>query len=567
MSLSTEHMADSHTKRQTTILWTGLGHWNFYFLIKLLLFWSGLIQFNVFYNLLFAAALLFPLGSGGLNHIRHIVAIPFAIALFYYDTWFPPITRLFASPEILNFNFWYMLELIERFVNWNVVGAGFIAWVVYLYLYQWVRVTTLTIVLLAGMGLNAYVTVPHWLKEPSFLNVVQAQRATNRPQTTAIAQAETPSASAALPNSAPRVQGKPTDELLNQELNNFYKIEATRKVSWPASSDGAPFDVLVLSICSLAWSDLQEVGISSHPFFKNLNVIFDNFNTSTSYSGPAVLRLLRANCGQTPHPDLYRSADAACYLFQSLNALGFKTEAALNHDGKFQGFLDEIRTNGNLPEPYIPTKMRPSLTSFDGSPIWNDFSTLDNWWKKRVTDPSERVALLYNSLTLHDGNRDATAAGGGRSAPFKTRAVKLLDDMNSFLDELEKSGRRVMVIFVPEHGAALKADRMQIAGMREIPTYDITHVPVGVRLIGTKDTAHVMPVHVTGQTSYLALSDMMARVLSGHIFEQASIDWRALITGLPETAPINENDGTIVMNNQNTPFIRLGGRTWIEYPK
>jgi hypothetical protein len=138
--------------------WRGLGHWNFYFLIKLLLFWGGYLQFNVFYNVLFAAALLLPLGHGWLNKTRHIVAIPFAIALLYHDSWYPPISRLMAQPEVLNFSFWYLVELIERFINWHMIGAGFIALVAYLYVYQWLRLTTVTVIALVCLTLNYYVT-------------------------------------------------------------------------------------------------------------------------------------------------------------------------------------------------------------------------------------------------------------------------------------------------------------------------------------------------------------------------------------------------------------------------
>ena len=558
---------DPPPKLKSSDYWAGLGNWNFYFLIKLLLFWGGYIKFDVFYNLLFAAVLVFPLGSGWLNKSRHIIAIPFAVALFYYDTWFPPFARLIAQPEVLNFSFWYWLELIQRFINWKMVGAGFIILVIYLYLYQWLRFTTLTIALLAGIGLNTYVTVPMWLKEPALLAVVQAQRTVSPVGAQATRKNAAVSQNVIAANGNPVVEGKPSDALLNQTLDNFYKKELTKKVAMPDKAAGAPFDILVLSICSLAWSDLDEVNMTMHPLFKNVDVIFDNFNTATSYSGPAILRLLRANCGQTPHAELYRPGDASCYLFQSLNKLGFKTESALNHDGKFQGFLDEIRTNGNLPVPYIPKDTRPTLTSFDGSPVWSDYSTLSNWWQQRLNDKSERVALLYNSITLHDGNREATEAGGGSTAPFKTRASKFLDDMNRFLDGLEKSGRRVMVVFVPEHGAALKADRMQIAGMREVPTFDITHVPVGVRLIGTKAIAKTDPFHVKSQASFQALSELMSRVLADDVFEQTSINWSVLAGGLLQTEPINENEGTIVMRNQDAPYIRIGGQTWIEYPK
>src|SRR5690606_5904644 len=117
----------------------------------------------------------------------------------------------------------------------------------------------------------------------------------------------------------------------------------------------------------------------------------------------------------------------------------------------------------------------------------------------REASGTERTALLYNTITLHDGNREATADGGGRSSPFLTRAQRLLDELNAFIGQLEKSGRPVVLILVPEHGAALKGDRMQIAGMREIPTPDITHVPVGVRVIGAKGRVAQEPWRVEGQ--------------------------------------------------------------------
>jgi|SRR5699024_4647808 len=123
-----------------TIAWRGLGLWNFYFVVKLLLYWAGYIDFDVYYNLLFVAALLIPLPPLWLHRLRSIVAIPFGVALFYYDTWLPPFSRLLAQPEVLQFSNDYLLELLGRFINWDLVGAGFIALVVYLLLSQWLRI-------------------------------------------------------------------------------------------------------------------------------------------------------------------------------------------------------------------------------------------------------------------------------------------------------------------------------------------------------------------------------------------------------------------------------------------
>src|SRR5699024_3874332 len=83
----------------------------------------------------------------------HIIAIPFGIALLYHDTWLPPFSRLLAQPEVLQFSNDYLLELLGRLINWELVGAGFIALVVYLLLSQWLRMTFFTMLAITVLSL------------------------------------------------------------------------------------------------------------------------------------------------------------------------------------------------------------------------------------------------------------------------------------------------------------------------------------------------------------------------------------------------------------------------------
>jgi cellulose synthase operon protein YhjU len=541
--------------------WRGLGWWNLYFGAKLLLYWAGSLNFHGLYNLLFAAALLLPLPPLWLHRLRHVVAFPVGVALLYYDTWFPPFSRLMAQPEVLAFSPGYLLELLNRFINWDMVAAGFIVLVAYLFLSQWLRLTVFNVTALVVVTLSGVITLPAlpWWPTQSPAST-QAQ----------LAQAQTPAApgaaNATVKVVAPPV-GKPSNEQLNVALQSFYESEKPRRTQFPVSTTAPPFDVLLINICSLSWDDLRQSGLDAHPLLKNMDVIFDDFNAATAYSGPAVLRLMRASCGQVSHSELYQPAPDQCYLMENLRQLGFETKTALNHNGQFQGFLDEITAGGRFPAPYIPTETRPTMAGFDGSPIWDDLDTLGRWWKARQASGAERTALLYNTITLHDGNREATADGGGRSSPFLTRAQRLFDELDTFIGELEKSGRQAIVVFVPEHGAALKGDKMQIAGMREIPTPDITHTPVAVRVIGAKDRGAHEPTRVAGPSSYLALSDLLARMVATDIFTAEHIDWKALTADLPETQPISENEGTVLMPYNGVPYVRLGNRNWIEYPR
>lgn len=534
-------------------MWRGLGGWNFYFIAKLALYWAGYLNFNVFYNGLFMAVLLVPLPPLWLHRLRHIVAIPFGVALLYYDSWFPPFRRLLEQPEVLQFSNAYLFELLGRFINWELVGAGFILWVAYLFLSQWLRLSVFTVVALFSVGVaqSSLPGLPRLQWDPvTVANTDEAPKLNSEF------------------GSTPQITNTLSlDERLNNELALFYQAEQERRIDFSSlDADSADFDLLFLNICSLSWADLEATGLSQHPLFQKMDVLFENFNSVTSYSGPAVSRLMQANCGQLPHDALYEPVGAECSLFSSLHSLGFETSAALNHNGQFQGFIEDIISEPVLSSPLVPTELKPTLRGFDESPIWSDYETLHLWLENQQrSNKTESAALLYNSITLHDGNREATREGGSRFSPYEVRAQQLLDDLDRFMDELERSGRRAVVVFVPEHGAALEGDRMQISGMREIPTAAITRVPVGVRVFGTKANPPTHPIQISEPTSFLALSELVSRFIKDSIFDQESLNWERLTANLAQTPAVSENEGIVFMQYEGTPYVRLNGKNWVRY--
>lgn len=537
--------------------WRGLGAWNLYFIAKLLLYWVGALNFHALHNLVFAALLLLPLPWAWLRGVRTGLAIPAGIALLYYDTWFPPFSRLLAQPEVLQFSGDYLLELLGRFINWEMVGAGVILLVAYLYLSQYLRFTFISVVGLSVALIWPYLSWPVMGGYSQQAVIGPAGRGAG----------DVAVAGQAAPAPAAQRGGKPSGIELNAALDEFYRTEKSRQVAFPASlPESAPFDVLFINICSLSWMDLRESQLEQHPFWKRMDVIFDRFNSATSYSGPAVIRLLRASCGQSSQHDLYEPVNEACYLFQNLQKLGFESQLALNHDGSFQGFLGVVQTQGNIANTYIPSTLKPRLQGFDGSPIWGDLDALGQWWRQRLQTGGERQVTLYNTITLHDGNRELLADGGSRSAAFAPRAQRILDDLERFMDELDRSGRKVLVVVIPEHGAALEGDRMQIAGMREIPSPSITQVPVGVRLVGAQ-APHGEPVHVSTPSSYLAVAELVSRLLRSQPFESTQIDWASLLNGLPETRLVSENQAAVLMYHDDLPYVRVGASDWIPYPQ
>lgn len=531
----------------STWTWPGLGLWNLYFIIKLVLFWAGYLNLQLLPNLVLAAVLLVPLPHRYLVWLRTLIAVPVGVALFYQDTWLPPFSRLLDQPGVLNFSGEYLLELAGRFIDWNLCGQLLVLAVAYFFVRQWLRLTTLT---LAGFA---------WLGSASLLAMQAPALQSGQPTV------------AQTPGTAAVSTAEPDSPTLDAYLQKFYTTEAARQVKFePSASAAQPFDLLLINICSMAWDDLESVGLRDNPLFQQMDMIFDNFNSATSYSGPAAIRLLRASCGQQPHSKLYGMAAEQCLLMDDLRKLGFNSQVMLNHTGQFEGFIDEVRSQGSLPAPQVSTaNLQRALVGFDGSPIWRDREVLDKWWLNRVGQDNARVALFYNTTTLHDGNRALTSDGGTKSADYKPRAQALIDDLSAFLKQLEKSGRRVAVVIVPEHGAALHGDRMQIDGMREIPSPSITHVPVGIKLIGMSKPPANGPIHVSEPSSYLALSQIIARLYAaGPLGDGLEPDWQTLLANLPQTPMVSENAGTVVLDYAGKPYVRIKEKgAWLPYPQ
>lgn len=523
----------------TVRAWPGLGHWNLYFMVKLALQWGGYLNVQVLPNLLFAAFLLLPLNSRFSVIGRRLIAVPAALALFYQDTWLPPLSSWMAWPSVADFFSGHLFVLAERLIDWNLFGWLLLLVVAYLFVQPWLRMTTLSLAGLAWLGcVNLLVLYPG---HESNATKVSA------PGDTVMG------ASAAVDN----------------YLQQFYRAEADRRVAFkPSTSAAQPFDLVLINIDSMAWDDLDFSGLRDHPLLRQMDVLFDHFNSAASERVPATLRLLRAGCGQTPLSQLYSPANEPCLLFDALGRQGFVGETLLNHTGQFEGFLNAVQTLGALPEPEMNVShLSPVLAGPDGSPVLRDGEVLDLWWQHRQAQPNQRVALFYNTLTLHEGNRLVTADGAGHRADYKARAQTLLDDLNGFIEQLELSARPVVVVMVPDRGAALRGDRMQFPGMREIPGPSITRVPVGIKLIGMGRNPRSTPLHISEPSSYLAVAQIIERLYASPSRAEGQLpDLQTLLKGLAQTSWVSESENSVVLDYAATPYVRIRENdAWLPY--
>ena len=524
---------------------TGLGVWNVYFIIAFALAAFGYIELNLLGNALLMAWLLLPVGPKWLRILRGTLGVAAAAVLLYSESWLPGVDSILANKGgIAGFSLLYMAEFALDFINVKMVGWGLLVFLGYFLVRRYVRVTFFTIVYFLGA-----VTMP-WVQS------ILPERA---PVVTADAGGQTNEAA------APAKTGKADAKAVGEWYDAFLAYEHDRRARFPngLSEKDTPFDILLLSICSVSNDDLAVSQLDQHPLFKELNIRFDSFNAATAYSGPALLRLLNGACGQPSHSELYGERRPECEIMTRLGTLGYSQRLLMDHSGEYDNFLQSMRDKAGVTATLDNAKYPTRYMGFDDEEIADSLAVLRHWQRTQVKSKAGRTATLINFIALHDGNR---LPGRGRAEPFKPRAQEMFDNIRTFLRELERSGRKTMVVIVPEHGAAVRGDKIQVPRLRDIPTMRISRVPVMVKFVGLKGMPNE-PIHVTGNTSYLALTSLIGKTLETDYFSKdgGTVPLEQLVHDLPQTNPVSENGTVQTLEYQGREYFRQNGGEWKPY--
>lgn len=524
---------------------TGLGVWNVYFIIAFALAAFGYIELNLLGNALLMAWLLLPVGPKWLRILRGTLGVAAAAVLLYSESWLPGVDSILANKGgIAGFSLLYMAEFALDFINVKMVGWGLLVFLGYFLVRRYVRVTFFTIVYFLGA-----VTMP-WVQS------ILPERA---PVVTADASGQTNEAA------APAKTGKADAKAVGEWYDAFLAYEHDRRARFPngLSEKDTPFDILLLSICSVSNDDLAVSQLDQHPLFKEFNIRFDSFNAATAYSGPALLRLLNGVCGQPSHSELYGERRPECEIMTRLGTLGYSQRLLMDHSGEYDNFLQSMRDKAGVTATLDNAKYPTRYMGFDDEEIADSLAVLRHWQRTQVKSKAGRTATLINFIALHDGNR---LPGRGRAEPFKPRAQEMFDNIRTFLRELERSGRKTMVVIVPEHGAAVRGDKIQVPRLRDIPTMRISRVPVMVKFVGLKGMPNE-PIHVTGNTSYLALTSLIGKTLETDYFSKdgGTVPLEQLVHDLPQTNPVSENGTVQTLEYQGREYFRQNGGEWKPY--
>lgn len=540
--------------------------WNVYYILVLLLTLSNLIEFRPLPNIILLAALCLPLKWRYLHYLRQVICIAAGLALLYSQSYLPSLDAFSANAAgVTDFSLSFVLDFILSMINWSYVAVVAAVILAFLVLQDYLRFTTLSICGIAYLCAAPYISLLQPSESPEMLT---AQQGIDSLGQMPVQEQITQAGHSSLVQSGPA-----SPEGAAAFTAEFFAYEKARRVEFPSQIDAqdVPFDIILLNICSLSRSDLETAGLSGHPLFADADITFSAFNSATSYSGPATLRLLRSACGQSEFSGLY-SQNSECELFSRLEHLGFVPQLYMDHSGRFGNYLQGLRDYAGFTAALSSQRdCRERYYSFDGEPVFADQDIFSTYLKDRSAHPQSRSAALFNLVSLHDGNEaaDGSDKGLNHNERWGRRAQLLLDEAAAFEAKIKASGRPTLLIFVPEHGAALTGDKIQMARLRDIPSPLITNIPVFAKFFNVQEPAGApakVPVTIDYPTSYQALAELVSRAVSTNYFSGGTA-LQDLTDDLAPTYLVSENEGALVVRFQNTDFLRLKGRDFTLYPR
>jgi len=513
-----------------------------YFLLKLYLFQKGSITLDIPYNLFFLCYCIMPFPEAIERYMVYRVVKPafslvLALSLLWHDSWLPPIldAGMFLSQQGIP-SFSYIISFIGGFFSMSFVAISIIFLLFSFFVH---RFRTITIAVLAVL----IITVPL---------IPQNVTHTLEPQIQTVEAAETNPA---------------------KQLEAFYSTESERVIIFnKPQASSVPFDIVILHVCSLSWDDLKQIGMSKDdPFFSQFDYLFTNFNSATGYSGPAVVRLLQASCGQRSHVDIHKKEKKnACLMFEGLASAGYENNVVMSHDGKYGDYSRLIKANGlEKATLLLPEKLSPTAVFFDEkTPLYSDYTMMKRWLDARQDAKSERAALYYNSVLLHAGSHwvgEKAWASRDKHDQFKEVSTVLLKDVKKFIDNLKSSKRNTVLVFIPEHGRALTGSPFQPPDLRDIPLPKITKVPVGIKLIGPKfNNAKTDQRLITKPTSYFAISWLLSKFVENSPFGKSSLSPEEILFKVPKTDFVSEHEWNRIIEMNGKYFYSGKDKKWRE---
>ncbi|MGN0901887.1 MAG: cellulose biosynthesis protein BcsG, partial [Succinivibrio sp.] len=329
-----------------------------YFIYKFILYFMAQISFSLPLNLIVLLLCFVKVNYGILKRFGGIFLFLFALYVLYHDSYLPSFSQAMVMShggftEQLDFWSGYLVSVFEIKLLWILAGVFLIC----LFLHSNIHFGTVILMIFVYL---LYVQVQGVLLTNSEYSKIDNTNTVSSPDI------------------APQLAKNPA-KAESAEIENyvqaFLKAEKNRLVSFPQTlgENYQPFDVLIVNICSMATDDIIASNLLTHKLFSKFDFSFENFDSVSSYSTPASLRLLRMNCGQQSESAIYSGRRSECELISSLEVLGFQSQVYFDHNGVYGSYLKYLHELAGLSDSIYPlSNLRVKYQSFDGSPIYSD---------------------------------------------------------------------------------------------------------------------------------------------------------------------------------------------------
>ena len=111
------------------------------------------------------------------------------------------------------------------------------------------------------------------------------------------------------------------------------------------------------------------------------------------------------------------------------------------------------------------------------------------------------------------------------------------------------------------HNLGMCRNKNEIVGMREIPSPNVTNIPVGIMFTGKGD-APVKTNMIEQPTSYLATSELLSKFVGKPTFGSAALSPEAYLKNIPSTRFVAENEDSVIMKFGASYYFRSNDINW-----
>lgn len=334
-----------------------------------------------------------------------------------------------------------------------------------------------------------------------------------------------------------------------RELRTSEEVLAKKSVT--------PKKVVFFHICSISNDDMGLTNLKRSPFWGQFDWVTWQFLSATSYSDHATIRAMKSLCGQVDTSSLLQDHrdDDACSVMNYLAKQNIQVTSLYDHTGKAMGFLEKIEKRTKLPSPIFPENIPTNNYNFDGSSIYREALIMD--FALEILKNNARQFIYYNAIILHNGlNFPRTETLLSDLDLYLYQFGNLTQAFSTFVKNAEEKGLPLLIVVVGDHGYPLSQNWPQVGNLRDIPTQEVSKVPLAIKLVGLPAQGKSTSFS-ENQISYFQLGQVLTRYLSEDKSPWKNReDLQRELNGLEETKFVSESDQWLVVEREGKYFFR-----------